>query len=56
MGWTHEKCKSKYGMNGLIVIYEYQEETMKAAIDEIKFGFNREMVKYWWKTSVLKPE
>jgi len=45
MGWTHEKCKTKYGMDGLIVVYEYQEEIMKKVIEGIKFGFNKELVK-----------
>ena len=25
MGWTHEECKKKLGMDGLIVIYDYQD-------------------------------
>lgn len=44
MGWTHPKCTTKLGMDGLIVIYEYGEETMKKIIDGIKFGFNKSLV------------
>lgn len=45
MGWTHERCKKQWGMDGLIAIYNYQDIKIKAAIDEIKFGFNQELVK-----------
>lgn len=44
MGWTHPRCKQRLGMDGLIVIYEYQEPVMNAVIDEIKYGFNRELI------------
>jgi len=36
-------------MDGLIVIYDYQDEKMKAVIDGIKFDFNKSLIK-----SVLK--
>jgi len=49
MGWTHTKCKKQLGMDGLIVIYDYQDEKMKAVIDGIKFDFNKSLIK-----SVLK--
>jgi len=44
MGWTHPRCINDRGMDGLIVIYDYQDEKIKAIIDEIKFGFNRRLV------------
>lgn len=44
MGWTHDKCRRDSGMDGLIVLYEYEEETMRRVIEGIKFGFNRELV------------
>jgi ComF family protein len=46
MGWTHGPCKTKMGMDGLIVIYEFQEETMKKTINGIKFGFNKSLVDF----------
>lgn len=45
MGWTHKRCKKKLGMDGLIAIYDYQDEKLKAVIDGIKFDFNKELVK-----------
>ncbi|KKU05648.1 MAG: Phosphoribosyltransferase [Candidatus Collierbacteria bacterium GW2011_GWB1_45_35] len=45
MGWTHPRCKSKWGMDGLISIYEYQEPIARAVIDGIKYGFNRELAR-----------
>ncbi len=44
MGWTHPRCRKRLGMDGLIAIYEYQEPVMNSLIDEIKYGFNRELV------------
>lgn len=49
MGWTHRECKKKLGMDGLIVIYDYQDIKMRSVIDGIKFDFNKELIK-----SVLK--
>lgn len=49
MGWTHSRCKKETGMDGLIVIYDYQDEKIKAVIDGIKFDFNKRLIK-----SVLK--
>ncbi len=45
MGWTHPKCKTRWGMDGLISIYEYAEPVARAVVDGIKYGFNRELVK-----------
>jgi len=45
MGWTHPKCRKKNGMEGLIVIFDYQDETVRAVIDEIKFDFNKELIR-----------
>lgn len=44
MGWTHPRCKNDLGMNGLIVIYDYQDEKVKAIVDAIKFDFNKELI------------
>jgi len=44
VGWVHEKCRKRWGMDGLIAVYEYREEKMRKVIDEIKYGFNRELV------------
>lgn len=44
MGWTHGRCKGKYSMDGLISIYEYREPIARAAIDGIKYQFNRELM------------
>jgi ComF family protein len=45
MGWTHPGCVKKNGMDGLIVIYDYQDPVIKEVIKEIKFGFNRDLIK-----------
>lgn len=45
MGWTHKRCKTEKGMEGLIAIYDYQDELTKKIIEEIKFGFNKRMIK-----------
>lgn len=44
MGWTHDMCKKKQGMDGLITIFDYQDEGIKKIIHAIKFGFNKELV------------
>jgi len=44
MGWTHPRCREDKGMDGLIVIYDYQDEKIKAVIDGIKFDFNKRLV------------
>ncbi|HSV94407.1 MAG TPA: ComF family protein [Spirochaetia bacterium] len=45
MGWTHPRCKKELGMDGLIVIYDYQDEVSKKVIDGIKFDFNKNLIK-----------
>lgn len=45
MGWVHSRCKSKNGMDGLIVVFDYQDKKVRGAIDGVKFDFNREIVK-----------
>lgn len=45
MGWTHDKCKSKWNLDGLVVLYDYQDEKVRTLIDEIKFEFNRDLIK-----------
>lgn len=44
MGWTHERCKKKWGMDGLITIYDYEDEGVRKVIDGIKYEFNQELV------------
>lgn len=44
MGWTHPRCRDRWGMDGLIALYEYQEPVARAVVDGIKYGFNRELV------------
>ncbi len=43
MGWTHPRCDSPSGMNGLIAIFEYKEPIMRAVVDGIKYGFNKDL-------------
>lgn len=45
MGWVHPRCKKQWGMDGLIVIYDYRDDKVKACIDGIKFDFNKKLVK-----------
>jgi ComF family protein len=45
MGWTHTRCKKELGMDGLIVIYDFQDEKVKAIIDGIKFDFNKRLIR-----------
>lgn len=45
VGWTHEVCKKKYGMDGLTAVYDFGDDEVKKIIGEIKFGFNRELVR-----------
>lgn len=43
-GWTHEGCKKRNGMDGLVAVYRYKNEVMKKAIEAIKFEFNRDLI------------
>lgn len=45
MGWTHPRCEKEKGMDGLIVIYEYQDKTVRSVIDAIKYDFCKELVR-----------
>lgn len=45
MGWTHPRCKDKWGMDGVIVIYDYRDDKVKACIDGVKFDFNKHLIK-----------
>jgi competence protein ComFC len=45
MGWVHHRCKKKWGMDGLIVIYDFLDMKLVAAIDGIKFDFNKRLIK-----------
>ena len=44
-GWTHKKCKKRWGLDGLSVIWDYEDEKVKKIIREIKFEFNRELLR-----------
>lgn len=44
MGWSHEKCRRRSCLDGLIVIYDYQDELVKKVVDAVKFGFNKRMI------------
>ncbi len=39
-GATHEGCKKKLGMDGLVSVYDYQDPAVVSIIGEIKYGFN----------------
>ncbi len=54
MGWTHKPCKTPKGMDGLITIFEYREPVMHSVVDEIKYGFNKELVKIILKDFVFE--
>lgn len=54
MGWTHQGCKTKWGMDGLIAIYEYQEPVARKVVDGIKYGFNRELINIVLKNFVFQ--
>ena len=43
-GYVHKKCSKKLGMDGLTVVYEYDERVMKSFIFKVKFEFNKEML------------
>jgi len=43
MGWVHRGCKNRLGMDGLIVIFDYQDDKVRSVIDGIKFGFNKRL-------------
>jgi len=53
-GWTHKQCLREDGMEGLICLYSYEDQTVKKAVDELKFGFNREMVNLLLKDFVFE--
>lgn len=54
MGWTHERCKKKNGMDGLISIYDYEDEGVRRVIDGIKYDFNKELVRDLLKDFVFE--
>ena len=43
-GLTHEYCRKKYDMDGLMAIFDYKNEAVKKLIETVKFGFNQELV------------
>lgn len=63
-GLTHDYCRQKWGMEGLMAIFDYKDLNVRRIIEAVKFGFNRELVRIvlsgWkapkkWKSLVLIP-
>ena len=64
-GLTHEYCRKKFGMDGVLSIFDYRNEGVKKVVEAIKFGFNKELVPIvlsgfrkpsnWGKRVVLVP-
>jgi len=44
-GWTHKECRKKLSLDGLSVIWDYEDEKVRKIIKEIKFEFNRELLR-----------
>jgi len=44
-GWRHDGCEGKWEMDGLSVIWDYGEKRVKKVIWEMKYGFNRELIR-----------
>lgn len=44
-GLTHKQCKRKLGMEGLKAVCAYRNPVVRAVVDGIKYGFNRDLVK-----------
>jgi len=44
MGWTHDACKRKVGMDGLICLFEYGDPGVRKVVDAIKYGFDKWLV------------
>lgn len=54
MGWTHEQCRKKKGLDGLIAVYDYQDKRVRKIVEEIKFGFNQELLRELMRGLVLE--
>lgn len=54
MGWTHKHCQKKLGMDGLTVLYQYQDELTRKVIDGIKYDFNKNLVGETLKSFVFE--
>lgn len=54
MGWTHDICKKKIGMDGLICLFEYGDPGVRKVIDAIKYEFNRDLVERVLRGMVLE--
>lgn len=44
-GWRHKECEEKWEMDGLSVIWDYGEKKVKKLIWEMKYGFNRDLIR-----------
>lgn len=44
LGWTHQKCKTRLGLDGLITIYGYEDVAVRLVMDSIKYDFNQKLV------------
>ncbi len=54
MGWTHKICKKKPGLDGLISIYQYGDPAVRKVIDDIKYEFNRDLVRTLFSKMALE--
>ncbi len=43
-GLTHGGCRRKYGLDGLTAIFDYKDAGVRKVIEEMKFGFNQELI------------
>lgn len=55
-GWTHPRCKKKFGLDGLTTIYSYRDPNVRKVIEAIKFGFNRDLIKILLKNFILEDK
>lgn len=54
-GLTHIRCRKKTSMKGIKVWYSYRNLKVKATIEEIKFGFNKELIKDVFRDDLELP-
>lgn len=53
-GWTHEWCRKRYGLDGLIGIFSYRDGKVKTVVSKIKFGFNQRLIKILGESCVFE--
>lgn len=63
-GLTHDYCRQKMGMEGLMAVFDYKDLNVRRIIEAVKFGFNRDLIRIvlsgWkapkkWQSMVLVP-